>query len=534
MHKLAAGEHTKTLQIELARGTIFDCNLNELAISIEVDSIYAQPNQIKKPSLTAVKLADILGINSKTIYTKLRTNSSFAWIKRKVSKKQSQKIRKLNIKGVGFLKEYKRFYPKKHLAAHLIGFAGLDNEGLEGIELTYDKYLRGGVNKLEVVRDGKGMTILNPKNKSNTLTSNGNDIILTIDEVIQHHAELELKDVCNKYQAKGGSIIVMNPKTGEILASAIQPSYNPNYFNQYPQQQFRNKIITDSFEPGSIFKIITSASLLKEGLIEPDKTYFCPGYIKIGNTTIGCHEEHGHGHLNFEEIIAQSCNVGVIQCVKKLTDRKFYSHILEFGLNEPTKIDLHGEGIGFLLKPKHWSKLSKPTIAIGQGISVTPVQFITAGAAIANNGLLMKPLIIAAIKNPQGKIIKKFKPTPIRQIISPELAQEITKLLKKVVTNGTGKLAQINGYEIAGKTGTAQKVDSQGGYSPINFISSFIGYLPADDPKLVILVIIDEPKGTYWGGAVAAPTFRGVAKRILSYRGILPTNEQGNKGTNTY
>ncbi|MEW6097520.1 MAG: penicillin-binding transpeptidase domain-containing protein [bacterium] len=525
MRELAVGEHTKTIQIESARGTIFDCNLKELAISIEVDSIYAQPTQIKNPYMSAIKLAKILQMSHKRIYAKLTSNSSFVWIKRKVSKNQSQKIRELNLKGIGFLNEYKRFYPKRHLAAHLIGFAGLDNKGLEGIELAYDRELRGEVSKLVVLRDGKGKTILCPKNNSPSTASNGNDIILTIDEVIQHHAELELKDVCNKYQAKGGSIIIMNPKTGEILASAIQPSYDPNLFNQYPPHQFRNKIITDVFEPGSTFKIITAAALLKEELIEQDKIYFCPGHIERENRIIHCYKSHGH--LNFEDIIAQSCNVGIIQCVKRLSDRKFYSHILEFGLNEPTKIALHGEEKGLLPHPRDWSKLSKYTIAIGQGISITPLQLISAVAAIANNGVLMQPLIIKTIKNPEGKIIKKFKPTPVKQVISPNLAKEITTLLKKVVNDGTGELAQIDGYEIAGKTGTAQKVEPQGGYSSTRFIASFIGYLPADDPELIILVVVDEPKGTYWGGQVATPTFKRIAKRILSYLGILP-----NKKTN--
>lgn len=524
MRELAIGEHTKTLQTELARGTIFDCNLKELAISIEVDSIYAQPNQIEKPYITTIKLANILNTDSNIIYKKLTSNASFVWIKRKISKKQSQEIKKLKLKGIGFLKEYKRFYPKNYLAAHLIGFAGLDNKGLEGIELTYDRYLRGGVNKLMVIKDGKGQTILGLKNNPEAKASNGNDIILTIDEVIQHHAELELKNVCNQYNAKGGSIIVMNPKTGEILASSVVPSYNPNYFNQYPPSQYKNKIITDSFEPGSTFKIFTTLALLKEELIKSDKTYFCPGHIEIGNKTIRCH--HEHGSLNFEGIIAQSCNVGIIQCVKRLSDRKFYSHILECGLNEPTKIDLYGEEKGLLPNSRYWSNLSKPTIAIGQGISVTPLQLITAVAAIANDGVLMKPLIIKAIRNPQGKIIKKFKSTPVREIISRDLAEEITKIFKKVVSDGTGKLAQINGYEIAGKTGTAQKIDSKGGYSSTNFIASFIGYLPADDPKLIILVIVDEPKGIYWGGQIAAPTFKQLAKRILSYMDILPTTKK--------
>lgn len=521
MRQLATGEHTKTLQIELARGTIFDSNLKEFAISIEVDSIYAQPNQIKKPYLIAIKLANILGMSSKVIYAKLTSKSSFVWIKRKVSKNQSQRIKELNLKGVGFLKEYKRFYPKRTLLAPLIGFVGLDNKGLEGIELTYDKYLKGGIKRLDVVRDGKGELILSPKNNPLTKASKGNDVILTIDEVIQHHAELELKNVCQQSQAKGGSVIVMNPKTFEILACAVYPSYDPNYFSQYAPSQFRNTIITDMFEPGSTLKIIAASALLKEGLIEPDETYFCSGQIEVGNKIIHCHNPHGV--LNLEGIISKSCNVGMVQCIRKLDSRKFYSHILEFGLNEPTKTNLPGEEKGLLPHPKYWSSLSKFTIAIGQGISVTPLQLITAIAAIANNGILMRPLVIKAIINPQGEIIKNFKPTPIRQVLSSELAKEITNYLKKVVTdNGTGKLAQINGYEIAGKTGTAQKVAAQGGYSPNKFISAFVGYLPADDPQLIILVIVDEPKGIYWGGSIAAPTFKHIAQRIIAYKGILP------------
>ncbi|MEW6609568.1 MAG: penicillin-binding transpeptidase domain-containing protein [bacterium] len=522
MTGLAKGEHTKILQIELARGTIFDCNLQELAMSIEVDSIYSQPNRIERPYKTAIQLSNILGMNPTTLYKKLTHNSSFVWLKRKVEKKQSQKIRELNIKGIDFLKEYKRFYPKNHLGAHLIGFVGLDNEGLEGIESIYDKYLKAGINRLVVLKDGEGRTILCPQN--NPLVkkaSNGNDIILTIDEIIQHHAEAELKNICEEQKAKSGSIIVMVPKTGEILAWAIYPFYNPNCFSQFPSHQYRNTIVTDIFEPGSTFKIFSAIALLKEGLIPSEKTYFCPGHIQIGNKTIHCH--HPHGTQNLEGIIANSCNVGMAQCIHRLSDRKFYSHILEFGFNEPTKIGLSGEEKGLLPKPKDWSRLSKYTIAIGQGISVTPLQLIMAVGAIANNGVLMKPIVIKAIKTPQGKIIKEFKPTPVRQVVPLELIPQINKMLTKVVTDGTGESAQINGYEIAGKTATAQKVDANGKYSPDKFIASFIGYLPADDPKVIILVIVDEPKGTYWGGTIAAPTFKKVAKRIISYMGILPT-----------
>ncbi len=522
MRAKAENEIVKIIQVELARGTIFDRNLKELAISIEVDSVYADPKQIQSPYTAAIKLARILNLNPKTVYAKLTSKASFVYIKRKISPAQSQKIRGLDIKGINFLKEYKRFYPKNDLAAQVIGFSGLDNKGLEGIELTHDRDLRGGMNKFEVVRDGKGNTILSPKSTYITKASNGNDIILTIDEVIQHHAEIELKKVCSQYQAKDGLIIVMDPKTGEILASAVAPSYNPNYFNKYPSSQFKNRIITDVFEPGSTFKIITAATLLKEKLIDPEKIYFCPGEIQVGNHVVHCHDPHES--LNFDGIIANSCNVGVIQCVQKLSDRKFYSQILEFGLNEPTGIDLRGEEKGLLPNIKAWSKLSKPNIAIGQGVSVTPLQLITAVAAIANNGVLMKPLIVKAVRNPQGEIIKKFRPSSVRQVISPELAQKMTQILKKVVTDGTGKLAQINGYEIAGKTGTAQKVDPlTGKYSEDKFIASFIGYFPADDPKFIILVVVDEPKGTYWGSQVAVPAFKQIAKRVLSYKGILPT-----------
>ena len=518
---LASSSQERLITTEMNRGTIYDCCGRELAVSVEVDSLCAHPKEIKCPEAIADKLAPILQMQRNQIVSLLKKKSSFVWIKRKLSLRQAAQIAKLNLPFVDFVKEYKRLYPKKELGAQILGFAGMDNCGLEGIELSFDKALKGPTKSIALTRDATGHTIIDKKNMS-LYADKGCDVTLTIDEVIQYAAETEVKKACIEYNALSGCAVVMNPKTGEILALASYPTYNPNFFSSYIVNRRRNIAISDVLEPGSTIKPLVAACLLEEGVISPFEEFYCPGSVLVGKTLVRC--AHTHNKISFAEVISHSCNVGMIQATKRLSPQKFYSYLEAFGLTNPTGIELPGEGKGLLSKPSHWSKLSMAVLSIGQGISTTPLQLATALSTIANEGVLMKPMIVKEIKDHKNKIIKSYQPTPARRVFSANTAKSISNLLKKAVEEGTGKKARIDGYAIAGKTGTAQKVVSgQKGYSKDKYIASFIGYVPADDPQILIAVIIDEPRTSeYWGGTVAAPVFRKIGKRVLPYLHILP------------
>jgi cell division protein FtsI/penicillin-binding protein 2 len=521
MKEFASESQEKLMTLEMKRGTIYDCHQRELAVSIRVDSLYASPKEISCPEAIADKLAPIIQMKRNQIVSLLKKKSSFVWIKRKLTTKEASRIARLNLPFVNFVEEYKRFYPKIELGAHILGFAGIDNCGLEGVELSFDKSLKGPTKSIVLTRDANGHIIIDKKNMS-FFFDKGCDITLTIDEVIQYAAEAEVKKACLEYNALGGCAIVMNPKTGEILALASYPAYNPNYFSRYQAYCRRNKAISDTLEPGSTFKPLIAACLLEEGVISPFEEFYCSGETYVGKKIIHC--AHVHDKVSFAEVISKSCNVGMIQSIKRLSATKLYSYLDSFGLTKPTGIELPGEEGGILSKPTQWSKLSMAVLSIGQGISLTPIQLSMALASIANDGILMKPMIVKTIKDSKNKTIKSYQPIQVRRVISEGTAKNITKLLKKAVDEGTGVKAQIDGYEIAGKTGTAQKVVSgYKGYAKNKYIASFIGYLPADDPQLLISVIIDEPKtNEYWGGTVAAPVFKEISKRVLPYLHILP------------
>ncbi|MDI6703941.1 MAG: penicillin-binding transpeptidase domain-containing protein [bacterium] len=502
--------HMKREEVEVERGTIYDRKGRTLAVSIEVKSLYANPLHVEDVEYTASKLSPILDMKKEDIISKLNKDCCFVWLKRKLPKKEAMAIERLDLPGIHFIEEYKRFYPKGRLASNILGFAGMDNRGLEGIELSFDEYLKSKGESFQFIMDGTGKVIYNdiPKTK-------GYEIVLTIDEVIQHIAESELEKVCTRYEAKNGIVLVMDPKTGEMLAMAVYPNFNPNNFSRYSQSRFRNRAISDTFEPGSTFKIITGAAALQEGVVKSKDTFYCDGNIKISKHKTSCIVKHKD--LTFSEIIEKSCNVGAIKTALRLKPNTFYGYIKRFGFGNLTGIDLPGEGKGILRKPGKWSRLSIPSLAIGQELSVSALQLITAITPFANEGRLIKPLIVKYIRDSDGNIIKRFNPTCVRQVISPEVALEITRILEKAVRYGTGKNAYIPGLRVAGKTGTAQKAVG-GKYS--EFISLFVGYLPADNPKVIILVVVDEPKGEHLGGVVASPVFKKIAERISAYLGI--------------
>ncbi len=514
----ARAQHQMDFQISPRRGNIYDRNGKELAITVSVDSICAWPERTKSITDKEVdKLSSILGISPSTLREKLHSRKSFVYLARKVDKGMGEEIRRLNLPGIDHLEEVKRFYPKGSLGAHLLGFVGVDGTGLEGLELYYDRYLRGTPGWCQVEKDARGREIL-PFRDDYAPPTDGCHLILTIDEVIQHIAERELERTFQEREAKGGALVVMDPKTGQILALANRPTFNPNSFKDCPANCRRNRAITDTFEPGSTFKVITAAAALEERLFQLKDKIFCEeGSYRLSSHSI--RDVHPHGWLSFKEAVEVSSNIGAVKIGQALGKERLYGYIRSFGLGAKTGIDLPGEVRGLIRPPQRWSKLSLGAIPFGQEITVTAVQLATALSAIANGGILMCPRAVDAILDQEGEVVRKFEPQAVKRVISSRTAKQLTEILIGVVENGTGKIARLKGYRVAGKTGTAQKAE-RGGYSHTKFVSSFMGYLPAEDPEVVILVIIDEPRGHHYGSTVAGPAFRRVAEEVMSYLAI--------------
>ena len=517
---LAEKQHIKTLQIEPERGIIFDRNGEKLAASMMAHSVYADPSKINDPAEVADKVAPILNIDRSTVVRKISGSKNFCWLARKIPPEQASKIEALNMDGIFLIKEPKRFYPNGELAGRLVGFVGLDYTGLEGLELKYDNYLRATSEKLTWARDARGNRLYPRIEKAVTEQEEGYNLILTIDNRIQHIVESNLTEAITSKGAKGGFIIVMDPKTGEILALADQPGFDPNKFSNYNLGKGKNKAITDCFDPGSTFKPFLAAAALEEGIVKENDRFYCEnGTYKVSDRVFHEANRKKYGSLTFHDILKYSSNIGCIKVSERLKKEKFYQYITQFGFGAKTGIDLPGEVSGLLRMPQNWTKVDASTIAFGQGVSVTAIQLITALSAIANNGLLMKPHIVRAVVDKQGRVIKKFEATPVRQAISPKTAKRLTAILKDVVgdDDGTGARAHIVNVAVAGKTGTSQKFDfSRRAYSSEKVRTSFMGFFPADDPHIAILVTLDEPQRDKWGGLAAAPVFKNIGEQILT------------------
>lgn len=518
--EIAQQEHLTSFSIEGERGNIYDRNLKKLVVNVNVQSLFAVPPKIENPREAALKISLILNLETKEVLDKLNQKRPFVWIKRKLNETEVEEIKKLNLEGLDFLKESKRFYPQKYLASNLMGFVGIDNQGLEGLELFFDQELKGLPGLVVLERDASGDEIPLSIKELNT-HRDGNSIVLTIDEVIQYITEEALDKAFQKYKAKAGVAIVVEPKTGEVLAIAVRPSYDPNYFNKYALDFWRNLAITNTYEPGSTFKIVTIATALEEGVVKLDDQFYCKGWINYNGHIF--HDIEKHGSQNLTDIVKNSCNVGVIQVGTRLEQKVFEKSIRRFGFGTLTEINLPGEVNGLIRSSKDWSKISLASISIGQEISITPIQLIMAVSAIANRGTLMKPLIVKEILDSNQNSVKVFKPKPVRQVVSVETALTMTKILEQVVIDGTGREAKLDEYQVAGKTGTGQIFDfATGKYSNSAYTSLFVGYVPAENPKISILILLDQPKGSYYGGTVAAPVFKEIASKVLPYLSIPP------------
>jgi len=518
---LAERQHQRVVPLVPKRGILYDRKREELAISMGVDSVFAQPGKMENLAEAAKKIAPVLGKKPEAVLKKLKEEKPFVWLERGVTAEQRAAIEKHNLGGVDFLKEAKRFYPQREVGAQVIGFAGLDSQGLEGIELGYDEFLKGEPGYILIAKDALGRPI-SPEDPGVRQSQEGCELVLTLDRNIQYIAEKELKKAVQGASAKGGMAVVMNPKTGEILAMAGQPSFDPNRFTTYPAHLLKNRNITDAFEPGSTFKAFLLAAALEEGVTSPKDVFFCEnGTYLVGGRVI--HDTHKYGWLSLSEIIKVSSNIGASKVGKKLGRGKYHHYLKSFGFGSKTGIDLPGEISGFLPGPQHWSEVGLANISFGQGVSLTALQLTNALSAIANGGALMRPYVVKAVLDHEGTVLKENRPKVIRQVISPETARTVGAILKTVTEEGgSGKAAGVPGYEVAGKTGTAQKALPNGkGYSDKR-IGSFFGFAPAGNPQAVIAVIIDEPEGIRYGGVVAAPAFKAIAEQILPYLGSYP------------
>lgn len=521
LQKLARRQHTATLSLHPERGMIYDRNGENLAISVLADSVCADPSRITNPARASRQIASLLNMRRDEVLKKISEPKSFCWLARKIPPQQAALVEAAGIEGVFLIKEPKRFYPNGQLAAHLIGFAGFDAEGLEGLEKKYDIYLKGTPEKLTWARDAKGKKLfLHVEPDKNLTTDEGSNLVLTIDSRIQYLVETHLKQAVLSKGAKGGTAIVVDPKTGEILAMANEKGFNPNNIKGLKPDDWRNRAITDSFDPGSTFKPFLLAAALEEGVVRESDSFFCEnGYYKVSNRVIREASRKRHGYLSVREILKYSSNIGTAKIAEKLGREKYYTYIKNFGFGSKTGIDLNGEAAGLLRPAGEWSPVDTAAISFGQGISVTALQLVTSMAAIANDGLLMKPFVVRAITDKNNNPVKVNSPEAVRQVVSPATARRLTAMLTQVVgaEDGTGKNAHIADVAVAGKTGTAQKFDfARGVYSSENVRTSFVGFFPADNPQVVILVILDEPQHDKWGGVAAAPVFRDISEQILN------------------
>jgi cell division protein FtsI (penicillin-binding protein 3) len=518
----AEKQHLKVVHLTPSRGAIYDSTNSALAVSIEMDSLYAEPRNMTDIPGAAEELAPILGTTKAAIEKKLKGSKGFVWLQRRLTPDLVTAIKALDIEGIGFAKEPRRFYPNAEIGSHVIGFTGLDPEGLEGVERKFDSTLLGNTGYMITERDALGRDI-GTRGVVMKSASTGQSIALTIDKNIQYIAEKELARAVEENRAKGGTAIVMDPMTGKILAMANYPSFNPNAFSKFPVQALRNRAITDSFEPGSTMKVFLIAAALEEKTVSAKDSFNCEnGAYNIGGRTI--HDTHKYGILSVGDILKHSSNIGAAKIGARLGPERLYGYLRSFGFGTRTNIDLPGEVAGYLRNKSQWYGVDLATISFGQGVSVSAIQLAGAISAVANGGTLMQPYVVDRIQDAKGDVIKQFSPVSKQRVISPETASIVARMMEGVVAeNGTAARAAVDGYKVSGKTGTAQKADPvTKGYSLDKRTASFVGFVPAEQPRLTILVVVDEPKTSPYGGIVAAPAFSEIARQSLCYLRIPP------------
>lgn len=547
----AIQQQTSDKVVNPKRGTIYDRNLKALAVSASVETVIANPTEIKNANMeniVAVHLARVLDMEYEDVYKIVTKKSSYEYVKRKVEMEQSQQIKQLiadkKITGITLVEDSKRYYPYNNFASHIIGFTGFDNQGLSGIEIQYDSYLKGTSGRIVSARNAVGGDMPYDYEKYYN-SEDGYNVVLTIDEVVQHYVESHLEAaVIDNSLNNGAAAIVMDVKTGEILAMATKPDFNLNQpftivdaetknnieaiadtkekneqTNLALQKMWRNKAVSDMYEPGSVFKIFTSAIAMEEKLVKENDSFTCSGVKRVATHDIHCWKTAGHGVQNFPEAIKNSCNPAFMAIGERIGPDNFIKYVNGFNLVKPTGIDLPGEAGGIFFNRDKFGIVEVATTSFGQGFEVTPIQMISAISAVANGGKYMKPHMVKELTDSEGKVVKQFEPEFVRQIISEETAKTLCGYLEKVVSEGSGKNAYVQGYRVAGKTGTSEK-------KPRNkqkYVASFGGFAPADDPQIAVLVMLDEPMGgQYYGGTIAAPVVGKIMNDVLRYLNIEP------------
>ena len=520
----ATRQQERTLSLSPVRGSIRDSRGRILAESVSAESVYADPQAIGDRKATSRALAPLTGDDAKEIEKRLATDSGFVWIARQLPMSTADAIRKLKLPGIYFLQEHRRSYPRGELAANVIGYVGVDGEGLAGIEHSFDSYVRGRAGKVTILRDARRGAYLVGAEGANRPVD-GNHVVLTIDSIVQFIAERALAGAVEKYRAAGGSAIVMDPRDGSILAMASVPTFDPNHFGDFAPIAWHNRNVQDMYEPGSTFKIVTASAGLEEGVVTPSQIIDCGnGEIDIAGTAIHEHGGVRYGLISFEDVMVHSSNVGAIRVGLGVGPSRFYDFIRRFGFGERTGIDLPGETAGLVRRTDKWSALSNASMSIGQEIGVTPLQIIDAVATVANGGVRVTPHIVDRVVDDRGNTLWHPQTPQPKRAISEKTAAVLNEILKSVVMRGTGQPAALPEHIVAGKTGTAQKkAPGRAGYSPDKVVASFAGYVPADRPRLAILVVVDEPKGAQYGGTIAAPVFREIAEATLRYLNVPPS-----------
>jgi cell division protein FtsI (penicillin-binding protein 3) len=518
----AVKQRTRDVALPARRGSIFDREGEPLAVSSDAMTVYAVPTQVKDATATAAAVAKTLGGSAKDYLARLHRGGSFVYLARKVSLKRAAALKKLKIDGIAMIDDSKRSYPGGQLACQVLGFVGVDGTGLTGIEKQYDSTLTGTAGRIVAERDTQGHIIPGGIVKAQDAVD-GQDIYLTIDKDIQYKAQSELKAAVKKFGAKGGSVVVMDPTNGEILAMASTPYFNLNTYSTATQNAMRNKAITDAYEPGSTIKSVTSAAAIDAGLFTPSSMFRLPPTLRVGDRTI--HEADARGTVNYSltDIVTKSSNVGAVKVGQALGKKRLFSYFTRFGLSQKTGVDFPGEASGWMPRVSQWSSSTMGNLPFGQGLSVTPLQVARALAVIANGGTLVTPHFLYR----QASTVATFPATATR-VISRSAALATTKMLTNVVRDGTGVEAAVAGYEVAGKTGTAQKPRVGGtGYMKGVYVSSFAGFLPAGNPRVLIVVTIDSPARGLYGGTVAAPAFSRLASFCVTHLQIAPTATVG-------
>jgi cell division protein FtsI/penicillin-binding protein 2 len=517
LDQMATSQNREEIDVPARRGTIYDRLGVQLAIGERATTVYANPRQITDPRAAAVAAGETLGVNPDELYPLLADRSKgFVYVARKADTDKAQALEARNIAGFGFYPEERRAYPQEAVASEVVGYAGIENKGLSGLELELDKTLSGHDGTKTIVRDPFGRTI-------DVIDSepavNGKDAYLTVDHSLQGQVERILKRARARWSALAATAVVLDPRTGAVLADAVEPGFDANIFPtvaRWEPDRLRNRAVTDTYEPGSTFKVVTIGGVLESGIVSPSTKFRLPYKLQVADRVIHDAEPRGTQTMTVSQILSQSSNVGVVTLAFQLQQDRLSDWIRRFGFGRKTGIDFPGETRGIVLPPDKWSGSTIGNVPIGQGIAVTPIQMAAAYGAIANEGVWVQPHLVDRVEGEKPVVPEK------RRVLSPRTSTELTKMLRGVVQEGSGTTAQIPGYKVAGKTGTAAKPEPTGGYSDTRYVASFVGFVPASRPRLVVLVTVDEPKGAIWGGVVAAPVFAEIAQFALQYLDIPP------------